>query len=372
MAKDKTKIYLTELLLVLIFMTCTFFRFTKNNYFTVILLTISLVLINILFPRKQQHKKNKNILYTMIVFGFIYLISFYILGLYSSFYKSNISGLNAIINYLIPITIIIILTEKIRNKLLINDSKLSRILLIIFGTIIDTSLYLEMFSLKSLDNFLGIIGFLIIAGISNNILYTYVNKKYGETPVIAYKLITNLYLYIMPIIPDVYLYLRTFLKMFYPLIIYTHLEQVYGDIIPEERPKNRKKQIISSIIDMVIVILIISLISCKFTYGLLVIGSGSMTNTINKGDIILYKNDKKNISEGDIIVFKKDNLKIVHRVIKIKNINDEFRYYTKGDANQTKDEGYIKNSAIEGKVLFTIRYLGNPTLWLRELFDKEG
>ena len=157
--------------------------------------------------------------------------------------------------------------------------------------------------------------------------------------------------------------------MLYPLIIYTHLEQVYGEVVPNERPKNRKKQLITSILDIIIVIVVISLISCKFTYGLLVIGSGSMSNAINKGDIILYKNSKKNISKGDVIVFKKDNLKIVHRVIKIRNINNEIRYYTKGDANQTKDDGYIKNSAIEGKVIFTIRYLGNPTLWLREIFE---
>lgn len=34
---------------------------------------------------------------------------------------------------------------------------------------------------------------------------------------------------------------------------------------------------------------IIMLISCQFRYGILVIGSGSMTGTINKGDAIIYE-----------------------------------------------------------------------------------
>ena len=36
------------------------------------------------------------------------------------------------------------------------------------------------------------------------------------------------------------------------------------------------------------------LISCKFKFGVLVIGSGSMTGTINKGDIVLYETYGKN------------------------------------------------------------------------------
>ena len=97
-----------------------------------------------------------------------------------------------------------------------------------------------------------------------------------------------------------------------------------------------------------------------------------MSGSIEKGDVIVFKSKKNNIKEGDVIVFKKEKIKVVHRVIAIKNVNNEFRYYTKGDANIMADEKYVTKSDLMGKVLIRIRYIGKPTLWLRQLFDKEG
>ena len=140
----------------------------------------------------------------------------------------------------------------------------------------------------------------------------------------------------------------------------------------KKRPKEIKQQNISLITGSVTTIIIIALVSCKFLYGVLVIGSESMSGSIEKGDVIVFKSKKNNIKEGDVIVFKKGKIKVVHRVIAIKNVNNEFRYYTKGDANIMADEKYVTKSDLMGKVLIRIRYIGKPTLWLRQLFDKEG
>ena len=109
------------------------------------------------------------------------------------------------------------------------------------------------------------------------------------------------------------------------------------------------------------------LVSCKFTYGAIVIGSGSMQKDIDKGDVVVFKNSKK-IKVGDILVFERDNMKIVHRVVKISSKNNQNIYYTKGDANPIIDTGYVKEDKVLGKVLFKIKYIGRPTLWLREQF----
>ena len=45
------------------------------------------------------------------------------------------------------------------------------------------------------------------------------------------------------------------------------------------------------------------------------------------------------------------------------------RYYTKGDANKHADDGYITKEDIQGIVKFDIRYLGYPTLFLKEMFE---
>ena len=90
---------------------------------------------------------------------------------------------------------------------------------------------------------------------------------------------------------------------------------------------------------------------------------------IEKGDAILYKNMKKGIKEGDVIVFKRDNIRVVHRVISVKNINHQIRLYTKGDTNPTMDDGYVTEDTLVGKVMFKIKYIGLPSLWFRKKFE---
>ena len=113
------------------------------------------------------------------------------------------------------------------------------------------------------------------------------------------------------------------------------------------------------------------LISCQFRFGVLVIGSPSMTGAINEGDVVVFEQYRDQyIKTGDVIIFEKNNQRVVHRVVEIVNINNEIRYYTKGDANTDIDSGYITQSNIVGVTLFKIKYVGYPTLWIRDLFRR--
>jgi hypothetical protein len=60
----------------------------------------------------------------------------------------------------------------------------------------------------------------------------------------------------------------------------------------------------------------------------------------------------------------------VHRVVRIENINGELRYYTQGDANDKEDLGYITEQEIVGITDVTIKYIGYPTLWVKDIFKK--
>jgi hypothetical protein len=54
----------------------------------------------------------------------------------------------------------------------------------------------------------------------------------------------------------------------------------------------------------------------------------------------------------------------------IERIDGKNRYYTKGDANDAMDAGYITDADIEGIVLFKLPYVGYPSLLLREAFKR--
>ncbi len=374
MSKDIKKTYEIEVILVAVLAICTLFSLTINKWFTAGLLTISAIVVSLLVKRNKTLKTaKKKILTIMVVFGILYLALFYMLGLYTGFYNQRVTfGLKTIINYIIPITMIIVSTEVIRSKLIINEKPKSLVLITAITTLADISIYLDIYGFMNLESFLGLLGFVTFSAIANNMLFTYISRRYGKKPIIAYKLITMLYMYIIPIMPDVYIFFRTFVRMLYPLLIYGYLERYYNDEKTKKRPKELKEQTASLVIGTVVTALVIALVSCKFLYGVLVIGSESMSGSIEKGDIVVFKSTKDNIKVDDVIVFKKDDIRVVHRVSKIRNVNNEFRYYTKGDANITPDEKYVTDNELMGKVLFRIRYIGQPTLWLRELFNKEG
>ncbi|MBQ3297794.1 MAG: signal peptidase I [Bacilli bacterium] len=373
MSKDRQKIYKIEIILTVLILICTFSTLTKNKYFTAGFLLISaLVVCNFLKKKRTLKVNKKKIRIVMLIFGILYVTLYYMLGLYTGFYnQTNMFGIKTIIKYIIPITIIIISTEVIRDRLLIDKSTRSKALITIIGTLADISIYLDVYGFSNLNSFLGLVGFVSFAALANNLLFTYISDRYGKESIIIYRLITILYIYIIPVAPDVYIYFRAFVRMIYPLIIFSYLDKYYDLDKYKERPKELREQAITLLLGSSIIIILIALISCKFFAGVLVIGSESMTGSIDKGDVVFFLK-KDDIKTGDVIVFKKEDIKVVHRVITVKNVNKEFRYYTKGDANKMQDEKYVTKGDLIGKVTFKIKYIGKPTLWLHDIFDKEG
>ena len=363
-----------ETLLVIILSACTFFRFTSNKIFIAFLLFLLALFLMYYIKREKRLKiDKKKVLITLIVFAILYLALFYMLGIYNGFSKNtDFITFKSLFKVIIPTIVIIVSTEIIRKKLLINDSLKSKILIVIITTFIDVLLSINLYQDNNLDNFLLLLGFITFSSVANNMLFTYITSRYGMRPTLVYRLITTLYIYIIPFIPDVYIFFRTFIRMLYPLLIYLYFEKYYNRDKDKEISKDSRKQIISLIVGFIVITSIIMVVSCKFYVGALVIGSKSMTGSINKGDVVVFVANKKKINKDDVIVFKKDDIMIVHRVVNKTNINDKDRYYTKGDANPRLDENFVTEDNLMGKVLFRIRYIGKPTLWLRNVFNKEG
>ena len=90
---------------------------------------------------------------------------------------------------------------------------------------------------------------------------------------------------------------------------------------------------------------------------------------LNKGDVAISERyEDQFIQEGQVIAFKQSKSVVIHRVVDIQVVNGITRYYTKGDANEDLDTGYVTDSQIVGLVHYKVPMLGFPTLWLRSLF----
>lgn len=381
MKKHLIRVYLIEILLMLILLfTLIVLNRTSYIVISIILSILAIITTNTLSKKKIVSISAKQVIWLMIAFSIIYLGVFYFLGMVKyNFYKSpTIFSFKTLYRFIIPITAIIISTEAIRHRLLSQDAEiiifkrkvnLSKTITFICMVMVDLIIYIGIYDLNNLDDFLTVLGFIFFASVSCNLFYNYVSTRYGIIGVIIYRLITTLYVYIIPVIPNVYIYFRAFLRMIYPYIMYLILEKAFASTDFVVAYVDKRKNVISITIILVIMVLTTMLVSCQFKYGILVIGSESMTGTINIGDAVIYKSyDNDTIKKGDIIIFNRKGLQTVHRVIKINNVNGEIRYYTKGDANSTVDSGYVVKSDIIGITQFRIMYIGHPTLWVRDLF----
>ena len=273
-------------------------------------------------------------------------------------------------NYILPIAAIIISSEIIRKILVAQNTKPTKVITFIIMVLVDLIVYANVYDMNNFDTFVSVIGFTLFASIACNLLYNYTSSRYGALPIIIYRLFTVLYVYIIPIIPNVYMFFRCVLRTVYPYLIYQVLEYTYASRKISVAYKDKRKVVIGKIILIGITVAIAMLISCEFKYGILMIGSGSMTGTINMGDAIVFeKYEGEPVEEGDIILFNDRGMQIIHRVIEKNTINGVDRFITKGDANQEKDSGYITKSDIAATYKFRIPYLGWPSLWLRDIFS---
>lgn len=382
MKRDVKKAYILELLLIPFLITILIFPSLSTRWIVAIFLSIyALIAHNLLKRRKiKSHYIDQSII-IMIVLALLYLGVFYATGLYYDIVKSKITlSLYSIGRIILPMTISIISAEMIRDAFISQDLiitiknkkfNLSPLFTFISMVIIDLCINNGNYNLGKLEDFLEVTGYVLFASISSNLFFNYYASRYDKTGIVAYRLITMLFPYILPLVPDIYIFFESFIKMLFPYIMYLIIEKLFSkNEFSVSYGEQRKEFIINSIL-MVITAGLIMLISCQFTYGIMVIGSKSMTGSLNKGDAIIFeKYETQPLQEGQVIIFDYNGIQTIHRITSIVKVNGEHRYYTKGDANKEEDSGYRTKSDIQGLVNLRIKYLGYPTLWLRSLFTE--
>ena len=106
-----------------------------------------------------------------------------------------------------------------------------------------------------------------------------------------------------------------------------------------------------------------------FGTGYAVVVSGSMEPKMHVNDLIVYhKQPASSYEIGDIVVYIRDEggeeMLITHRIIR----KSPSGVTTKGDANTLEDPAEVPYSAIVGKVIFRLPYMGVVTSFLRHPF----
>jgi len=107
-------------------------------------------------------------------------------------------------------------------------------------------------------------------------------------------------------------------------------------------------------------------------YPVLVVVSGSMVPTLERGDLIVVRGvDPGEIAVGTIIVFHSPRdyeTLIVHRVYGLEQKGDQIYFRTKGDYNPRPDDWTIAADYVVGVFIARIPYVGVVVMRLREPF----
>jgi signal peptidase len=105
-----------------------------------------------------------------------------------------------------------------------------------------------------------------------------------------------------------------------------------------------------------------------FGYKPFVVLSGSMETEIYTGDLVVVKKvDPNLLNERDIIAFRDERGYVVtHRIVGIEYKDNEKVFITKGDNNNTNDDGFVTFDKVEGIYVLKMKKVGNVIIVLQK------
>ena len=323
-------------------------------------------------------KLRKKIIQYTTVATLTYLIVYMLSGLFVTFgenpYSTTIKGL--IINFW-SLGIPIFAKEYIRYKLINNvydrDKVKYAVLISIVYVLIDIQYLKFVGQTVATLTIIKYVSQSIIPSIAKNFLYSYIAIQGDYIPSIIYEAVTNLYYWASPILPNSPWAMTAIIDTVIPIILFLYIRYEKVKLVPQ---KDRRMVIDTnpgSVIPLVItIVLVIWFALGIFPVKPIAIATGSMEKEICVGDVAIIKKCNSNdVNVGDIIEYQMEGYTVVHRIIEKRQNNGRFSFITKGDNNNAPDRDEVKEDQLIGKVIFKIKYIGYPAIWMHLLQDEE-
>lgn len=375
------KSYMAEFVFLIYILFIYIFKlFNGSNYidvFNIIFFIIfGIICFNLFGYAKCRKNTKRMVLQTIIIWILVYYFLIYMSGIVLGFLISPYAlTLSGILTNMLPVIILIVLQESVRYMFIRikGDNYKNVIIFTILFIILDLIVGYHVYNLATLEGVLKFLGLLFLPTISKHFLLSYLSYKAGITSAILYRIILDALVFILPIVPNLSVYLETVIKFSFPILLFLSLDR---GLEKYEKNKSTKKVKNKKFIYVPItccLIILISLVSGLFKYHMIAIGSGSMKPNINVGDaVIIEKLEKEEfalLDEGDVLAFRYDGRVVVHRIEEIKLLQDTYEFVTKGDANKELDDYTVTEDMVVGRVDVRIPYIGLPSVWLNDLFN---
>lgn len=372
MTKDKRLFYILSGVFTGVLLLCCFAeKVAYANLVIALLPAVFAALFGFFVKKRSTPSHNyRQVLPVMFIAALTLIAAYLLTGLGFGLQKTPVLA-EYFWKRILPYGAAILCAEYIRSILLSQETKYARLWGYLPFLFLDLALFRKGSVTHDYNAFLDFFGMTVLPAVAANLLYVKTSEKYGFLPVIAYRIPLAVYPYLLPLAPQMPEAMLAFFRVILPLAVLGFLHLLYG-----KKPKTAAKKYpilnaAASVLGVLVLTAFVMLISCRFQYGALVIATESMTGSLNKGDAIIYERyDDQPLKEGQVIVFSADGRRVVHRIVRLQRINGQLQIFTKGDANEAEDIGFITADDVIGTELSTIPYLGYPTVWVREMFHK--
>ena len=369
MKKNIKGIYLLELLM---FILVIISNILKINYaYNVILIAAAIFCyIRFGFVRDKAYEKS-NVIRAVIVCLMAGLITIYALGVFTGFYRGSY-GLSAILAIII-LLLTIISEEVIRYIVAKNCNKSIKplVCLTILFIILNIITQINMTYFTDRWTLFVLISTFILPLTARELLCSFIAYKCSYVPNLIYRILMEVGIHLIPIIPNLGDYLYSLVKILIPAAIFFFANKIFKYHEKSDTFTKKASRRIILIPIMLFALVMMYLISGLFRYKMIAIGSGSMEPVYYMGDAVIYeKKDASEVKVGEILVFKRGHEVVTHRIVSItKWDNSRYDIKTKGDNNESADQYLVQKEDVLGIVKYSVKYVGYPTLWLNKIIE---
>ena len=375
MRRSHKKLLAFEIIIFVVFLINSFVSNILGTYKTIVFLLAVLGLFKVFFGyEKDRHRYIREIMFEIVIYLLVFFILFYLLGIFIGFARiENYLNFYGMKTFIIPLILTILIKEYLRYQMVskADGSLFLTILTCTLFIMIDVSDPIYYASFKTSYGTFIFLAMNLFPAISTNIVCTYVTKKVGFKPIILYLLIMGLYQYVIPIIPNPDKYITSIIRLIAPVLMVFRITKFFKTDDDEDITRDyNKKRYWFIVIPVVFISVMVYFTSGYFKYHAIAVASGSMEPKIYKGDVVVIKKfDGKysELTEGQVIAYRYEGVMIIHRLIRIEKVGDEYYFYTKGDNNDNEDNYAVRQEMIYGTINTKIPFIGIPTIWLNEI-----
>lgn len=339
---------------------------------------LSIFLRCVLGKNIENRKLKKQVMEYTIIATLVFIIVYMLSGLFVTFGKNpyNITSIGLLHNLWIT-GVILVAKEFVRYKLINNVYEKDKNKIAIIITVIYVIIDIEMTRFIGTNiTVFSVVKYSIqtvMPNIAKNLLFSYIAINGNYIASIVYQIITNLYFWISPILPNAPWVMTAIIDITIPVVLLLYIRYIKNKL----NILKNKENIINSDPKNIIPLVVAIILAIWFAIGIfpikpVAIASGSMEEELHIGDVaIIQKCNANDVNVGDIIEYQMDGYTVIHRIIEKKQRKGEFYFVTKGDNNNSPDSEEVREDQLIGKVIFKIRYLGYPAIWLHIVEENE-